>query len=310
MLEFKKIQKGALTMDVMVLQYFLSDLTISAEHQSVIFDTLSKIEKNDEAKKLFFSFYTPYKEKGELDYNTFYKENLPKLWELLPDIHKYTINLAVLFALAPYSERYYYDTGVSREVWINSMLDFKWKLLDCIDINGFAGIRSSSLAWFDRWFFGKRFAFHRLQFEINPSTRDYKSENFDIKTGDKLISVHIPSARNGIKFDKENRDISYAQAREYYSEQLGTEKPVFSCNSWLLAPLHSEALPESSNIRQFKEEFEIVSSGPSTWQLPMIFNTENIADTENLPEETSMQKLYKKVLLEGKSPEGALGYRY
>jgi hypothetical protein len=232
------------------------------------------------------------------------------LWELLPEIHKYTVNLAVLFALAPYSEHFYYENGVTREVWINSLHDLKWKLLDCIDINGFAGIRSSSLAWFDRWFFGTRFAFHRLQFEINPSTRDYKSESFDIKTGDKLISIHIPSARNGIKFDKENRDISYAIAREYYSRLLGLEKPVFSCNSWLLAPYHSTLLPEESNIRQFKEEFEIVSSGPSTWQLPMIFGTEELSDVKTLPEKTTMQKICKRLLLEGKSPEGALGFRY
>lgn len=297
-------------MDVFVLRCFLSELKIEEEHQLIIFDTLKKIEKHDEAKKLFFSFYTPYKEKGELDYDVFYKESLPKLWELLPDIHKYTINLAVLFALAPYSERFYYDTGVSREIWINSLLDLKWKLLDCIDINGFAGIRSSSLAWFDRWFFGTRFAFHRLQFEINPSPVDFKSENFDIKKGDRMISIHIPSARNGIKFDKENRDISYSMAREYYSKELGTEKPIFSCNSWLLAPYHSELLPESSNIRQFKEEFEIASSGASTWQLPMIFGTEDLSDVEKLPEETTMQKICKKRMLEGKSPEGALGFRY
>ncbi len=297
-------------MDIKTLKAFLSELTINEEHQSVIFDTIEKIKGNDAARELFFSFYTPYKEKGELDYDVFHKESLPKLWELLPDIHKYTINLASLFALAPYSERFYYDTGVSREVWINSLLDLKWKLLDCVDINGFAGIRSSSLPWFSRWYFGERFAFHRLQFEINPSTIDYQSENFDIKKGDKLISVHIPSARNGIKFDKENRDISYGQAKEYYSKLLGVENPVFSCNSWLLSPLHSEALPESSNIRQFKEEFEIAAVGPSTWQLPMIFNTESLPEAKDLPENTSMQKLYKRIMLEGKTPEGALGFRH
>ena len=295
--------------DKQKLKNFLSELAISDEHQDVIFDTLKKIEENEEACKLFFSFYTPYKEKGELDYDALYKEALPKMWELLPDIHKYTVNLAVLFALAPYSEHFYIENGVSHEVWINSVLDFKWKLLDCIDINGFAGLRSSSLAWFDRWFFGTRFAFHRLQFEINPSPTDFKSENFDIKKGDELISIHIPSARNGIKFDKENRDISYDLAREYYKEHFNG-KPVFSCNSWLLAPYHSTLLPEESNIRQFKEEFEIASSGASTWQLPMIFGTEDLSDVKALPENTTMQKICKKLMLDGKSPEGALGFRY
>ena len=295
-------------MDIKTLKAFLSELAIAEEHQSVIFETLEKIEANDEARALFYSFYTPYKERGELDYDAFHKEALPKMWELLPEIHKYAINLAMLFALAPYSEKFYEKPGISRDIWINSLLDLKWKLLDCLEINGFAGIRSSSLPWFSRWFFGERFAFHRLQFEINPAPKDYKNPPFNVSAGDSLISIHIPSSRNGIKFDKENRDISYKMAKEYYSKLLGVENPVFSCNSWLLAPFHSEILPESSNIRQFKEEFELVTSGPCTWQLPLIFNTENLPETKDLPENTSMQRTYKKLMLEGKTPEGALGY--
>ena len=86
-------------MDIKTLKSFLTELAIEENHQTVIFETLEKIKENGEACELFFSFYTPYKEKGELDYDVFYKESLPKLWELLPEIHKYTINLAVLFAL-------------------------------------------------------------------------------------------------------------------------------------------------------------------------------------------------------------------
>lgn len=295
--------------DKQKLKNFLEELTIDAASQDAIFKTLEKIEGNCEARELFYSFFTPYAEKGVLDYDALYKEALPKMWELLEGVHKYTVNLATLFALAPYSEHFYIENGVSREVWINSLLDLKWKLLDCIDINGFAGLRSSSLAWFDRWFFGTRFAFHRLQFEINPSPVDFKNENFDIKKGDELISVHIPSARNGIKFDKENRDISYNLAREFYKERFNG-KPIFSCSSWLLAPYHSTLLPEESNIRQFKEEFVIATSGTSTWQLPMIFGTEDLSDVKSLPEKTTMQKICKGLMLEGKSPESALGFRY
>ena len=151
--------------DKQKLKIFLEELTIDTDSQDAIFKTLEKIEENCEASELFYSFFTAYAEKGVLDYDALYKEALPKLWELLDGVHKYTVNLATLFALAPYSEHFYIENGVSREVWINSLLDLKWKLLDCIDINGFAGLRSSSLAWFDRWFFGTRFAFHRLHRE-------------------------------------------------------------------------------------------------------------------------------------------------
>jgi len=297
-------------LDKKLLGKFLCELEIEDAHQEKIFDVLLKISKDEGARELFLSYYTPYREIGKLDYNALYKEALPSISEMLPSVHRYEINLAVLFALAPYSEHFYTEKGHSHKIWIDSILDLKWKMLDCVDINGFAGIRTASLAWFDRWFFGERFAFHRLQFEINPSGKAYKSESFDIKLGEPLISVHIPSARNGIKFDKENREISYQMAREYYGGELGTEKPVFSCNSWLLAPYHSEILPETSNIRQFKEEFEIVSSGVCTWHLPMLFGTESIPEAKDLPESSSIQRAYKKYMLNGGVPMGALGYKY
>ncbi|MBQ7333839.1 MAG: hypothetical protein IJW38_05800, partial [Clostridia bacterium] len=55
---------------------------------------------------------------------------------------------------------------------------------------------------------------------------------------------------------------------------------------------------------------EIVATGTCTWHLPLIFGTESLPETKDLPENSSMQKAYKKLMLAGKSPEGALGYRY
>ena len=157
--------------DIEVLRFFLTELEIDTEHMSLLFEVLEKIEAEEESRKIFSSFYTPYKEKGILDYQSLIKECLPKLWDILGDIHNYKINYAILFALAPHSEHFYLEKGHSHNIWIDSILDLKWKMLDCVDITGFAGIRSSSLPWFDRWFSGERFAFHRLQFEINPSGR-------------------------------------------------------------------------------------------------------------------------------------------
>ena len=296
-------------MDTVFLKRFLRELEISDADASVIFETLEKIQKNQKAYEIFSAVINPYIENAELDYKSLKDITLPALYEII-DAHEYEINLAVLFSLAPYSEHFYLEKGFSRKIWINSLLDLKWKMMDCIDINGFVGIRSASLPWFERWFFGTRYAFHRLQFEINPSKRSYKSEKFDIKVGDPLISVHIPSTRNGIKFDKENRDISYRQAKEYYSKLLGIENPVFSCASWLLAPIHKEILPESSNIRSFGEEFEIDIANPNSWHLTMLFGTEKLPETKDLPEKTSIQRAYKKFMLEGGAPQSALGYRY
>jgi len=96
------------------LENFLCELEIEATHKDIIFNVLDKIKSNAKAQNVFDSFYIPYMEKGELDYNAFYKEALPELWEILPDIHKYTINLATLFAMAPHSEHFYTEKGFEK----------------------------------------------------------------------------------------------------------------------------------------------------------------------------------------------------
>lgn len=291
------------------LSTLFEQLEIEKEAEQVIFDVLFEIEKNSEARQIFLPLYNRYKNEHKLDYKNLTDEVLPRMSELV-SVHRYKLNMAVLFSILPYSIYFYNEESVTFEIWKNSVLDFKWKMLDCYDINGFFGIRTASLPWFERWFFGKRFAFHRLQFETNNSYIDYKSENFDIKKGDLYVSVHIPSSRGGVKFDKKNRDISYAMAKAYYAPQFKDGQVLFSCDSWLLAPYHSEILPESSNIRQFKEEFEIAETGPVSWHLPMIFNTEDLSNPEKLPENSAIQKHYKKLLIEKRDILGAHGFRF
>lgn len=305
----KSFKFGVLMINKEELKSFFEAFELSADISEGILATLAVIENSEAASCVFEGIYEKYKNEHELDYKELIKATLPYISETTA-LHQYKVNLAVLISLAPYSKYFYDRQNIDYSVWLESILDIKWKMLDCFDINGFYGIRTSSLPWFERWFFGTRYAFHRLQFETVTSQVEYKSESFDIKLGDTTVAVHIPSTRNGIKFDKKNRDISYATAKKFYAPLFEDGKVVFSCDSWLLAPYHSELLPESSNIRQFKEEFEIAEIGPASWHLPMLFNTEKLSDIESLPETSSMQKLYKKRLINKEPTLSGLGYRY
>ena len=88
--------------------------------------------------------------------------------------------------------------------------------------------------------------------------------------------------------------------------------PARICHSWLLFPGHLEMLPESSGIRQFMAEFTLAGAydDPTGHDLWRIFNTDNTADLDALPQETSLQRAYVKWLKAGRSPGGGIGIRY
>ena len=268
-----------------------------------IFDEMARC---DEAMELLLPLYEGYRDRHELDFDNLTKECLPKV-SALTAMHRYRINLPVMAALAPHSKYFYDKIGIPYKVWRDSLMDIKWKLNECVLTNGFIGSRASD--WFKAWYFADRLTFHRLQFEIAHATADYKSESFDIKVGDRLIGLHIPSDTT-LKFNKENRDISYALASEYYSQFFDKLPIVLRCSSWLLAPFHSEILPKGANIREFEEEFEKAYSAPGRGDLWRIFNTDTLPETKDLPENSSLQRAYKEYMLRGGEPVYTTGYRY
>lgn len=290
------------------LARFLDELNFSQEETSETLNIFDRIQENEEARRLFDSYYIPFKEKHELDFDSFVQNCLPKVTELT-GIHRYKVNLSLCAALAPHSKYFYDKLGLDYKIWRDSLMDIKWKLRETLACAHMIGTFSSS--WFKSWYFAKRLIFHRLQFELVSINEDYKSENFDLKAGDPVIGVHIHSTRE-IKFDKENRDISFDIARKYFATFFNGKPVVFRCHSWLLAPYHTKILPESSNIRSFAEEFEIVKCNEPRADLWRIFNieAEKIPEDKDLPEDTELQRIYKKFMLDGGTPCAALGYRY
>ena len=80
------------------------------------------------------------------------------------------------------------------------------------------------------------------------------------------------------------------------------------CNSWLLYPPHYEVYPENSNLRKFADLFDITVSwesenNPEAWR---VFNTVS-SDYENLPEDTTLQRRFKKYLIEGNKMGNGFG---
>ena len=223
-------------------------------------------------------------------------------------MHKFEIQLILALLLAPHSEYFYQKKGYSHKLWLESLIDIKWKMRECLEVNGFYGARPFS--WFKNWYFADRVTLGRLQFEIIESLESYKSANFDVKPGDKIINIHIP-ADTTREFSEKNCHMAYEMAKEFFKPELG-ENIVFRCSSWLLWPMHEFILSEKSNIRRFASDFEIDPSSVKSTNndLWRVFYTDNtIEHLAEYPENSSLQRAYKKYLLSNQYAGRAIGYR-
>ncbi len=288
------------------LDEFMRYLEFTDEERSEVLRIYDEIRKNEDAYAVFFDFARRYCEEREECIQELLTLGIQKI-TALTGLHHHEVSLAVCLATAPYSKRYYEEAGLDEKIWRASMLDFKYKLRECEAISGMIGLRGDT--WFENWYYAKRVALHRLQFELRPARAPHKSERFNVELGDTLVTLHIPSMRE-IPFDKQNRELSYRLAEEYFAPRLDGAPLVFTCHSWLLAPFHRDILPRGSNIRDFLNEFELGEFVEHRDELWRIFNreTSDLPPDDELPEETSLQRAYKRFLLSGGRVGSAQGY--
>lgn len=146
---------------------------------------------------------------------------------------------------------------------------------------------------FDRGFWAYRqssmllFRLGQLEFEMR---KDDEGKN--------VIGVHIPS--DAILTDA-NVDESLDMAEEffpkYYPDYADCE---YSCYSWLLAPKLRELLGEDSNIVHFQNRFHIHTEDREPLSvLEWVFKVKDDTDFADLPENTSLQRKAKALLLQG-----------
>lgn len=285
-----------------ILRNFLEEIEFPKEDAKEALFYLDKIQRCAEAAGIYKRHFLNYRDRAMWNFEE-YDRDLNIISELV-GLERERINLPLHAILLSQSEKLFAARGCSHEIWRNTVMDIRWKCPECKKLKGFTGLIGTQ--WYGGFLHATRYALGRLQFEILPSPIAYKSENFDVKIGTPTINVHIPADyRNPL--DKKNRDESYAAARDFFKDKL--DKIIFHCSSWLLLPAHKFILPEGSNIRAFMEEYEIAESSESTANLWRIFNTYEIYENPALyPEETSLQRAYKKFMFEGGKPGGARGF--
>lgn len=238
-----------------------------------------------------------------------YKESVEKVGkECLGCAHEYTLHM--LYALCCGVSLYekYAEKNLPYELYVNAMMDLKYKLDECRSVYDICGTMSGK--WFGGFFDMTRFAHGRLQYDYKEfEFDDYSAKNLTVKKGDVVLACHIPSSG---PLTEESITDSLKKAYEFNKDMDFVKKygvlPVM-CGSWLLYPKYKEVFGENSNTTRFAQMFDIFKvieseSFENGWR---VFKSSWAKSPEELDEDTSMQRRFKKWILEGKSHGAAYG---
>ena len=225
----------------------------------------------------------------------------------LAGVHRYSAELLIYLCLTKRLREVYEERNMDLDIWYDTILDLKWKALECKAVKGIWG--SFVASWFSGFFNMKRFALGRLQFEIVTVKFDYEKNGRSIKAGDKAINVHIP--RTLTPLDRESCEKSYKQAAEFFKNDIGDKDTAFVCSSWLLFPPFVELYSEKSNLFRFAHEFDIVKISYEeegqygfAWRL---FDMDYNGNVDDLPGDSSLRRSVKEYMKQGKRSGGGKG---
>lgn len=148
------------------------------------------------------------------------------------------------------------------------------------------------------WWFPRQLSLH----EFRIGALEYEMIEKEDK---KLIHIHIPAdadmGRESLRKSYEDARIFFAQ---YYPE-YGQSDMV--CDSWLLSPVLTKLLQESSNIIRFQKAFDLIRVDETNDSaIRWVYGRTDFPIRE-LPEQTSLQIKIKATLLEGGSIGAAYG---
>ena len=128
--------------------------------------------------------------------------------------------------------------------------------------------------------------------------------------GEKAVSIHIPS---DTRLEADLLNDSVRQAGIFLGEYFPEWQSLpMVCESWLLSPALEDLLPAESRIRRFRAAFDLTETDPDDlaaleWVFYVASGQRDSVEYEKLPEETTLQRRMKAMLLAGKKPGSARG---
>jgi len=211
--------------------------------------------------------------------------------------------LAVYLAAALHTQEIYNKMGINNDVYIDTIKIFQRFLYEHRVSFGHFGFDRHF--WIYRQLAAKLFRLGELEFEmcVLPNDADPIAS---AQPGDPVLSVHIPS---DAVMTREALDVSYRMVREFFARFFPEyQYHCVYCSSWLLSPVLREMLKPGSRILDFQSDYEITwvnleVNGGIKW----VFKR-NYEDFTQLPEDTSLMRGMKKILVSGGKTGTASGY--
>ena len=221
-------------------------------------------------------------------------------------ISPYTQWMLFLIHAAKQAREDYLAKGIGEDVFWATFEDLKYKALECKEIHGVWG--TFVAFWYPIFYSCDIVKLGRLEFESATfHGQPCQACGVSLSPGDAVKNIHIPSS--GEPFDLEARLDSYRRAQAFFRGEREDGRLVCVCHSWLLYPGYKDVLPENSNIRSFMDDFTIleVDEGEGFDDAWRVFGPDAQKPPEELPEKTSMQRAFKRHLLNGGETGAALG---
>lgn len=212
-------------------------------------------------------------------------------------VHVYTVWGLFLAFAAERAREDYAREGISEEVFWATFSDLRYKAIECKQVKGVWG--TFVAFWYNIFYQVKIVKLGRLEYEfIQYKGEERTVAGVTLKPGDRVLNIHIPSS--GEPFDQAARLESYRMAYAF-EKARGHEGPlVCVCHSWLLYPGYREVLGEKSNIVGFMDDFTLAGAEDGEFEDAWrVFGGAAEGPVEELPEETSMQRKFKKYMQAG-----------
>lgn len=209
------------------------------------------------------------------------------------DPNRYALGL--IFHWGVESVKLWLKKGFSEDLAIATLYDITIWSNRCFDRTGKVGL----IEW--RWFIvhitARIFRLGRLQFEPGVLREDITlPDGSVILDGTPILGVHIP---RGDGFNADSIRESFEMSKTFFPEYFGTRFTVCVCTSWLLAPQLEDMISEKSSIAAFRKYFTIYGEHTGYSQAEEYVFLEKLEDKTKYPEDTSLQRNFKKFLLTG-----------
>ena len=141
----------------------------------------------------------------------------------------------------------------------------------------------------------------------NPITLSLTDYEKVLKTGDDVLSVHIP--KDG-RMTPALVDEAFCLAEDFFAKYYPEKKFIaYVCSSWLLNTDIKEFLNPESNIVRFQKRFRIVVTTVNGYSLFWhVFGTPNIGPLDELVPKNDFQKKFLDRVKAGQTLYNGYGY--